>query len=147
MTMKVTRALLPSLRNNTIKIRCPRRTKRHSKTFAVAMNAKANCKKSSSIFVIRISLRASEESCQRVFLLTGPPELVRLASQSSRGEADVPFFYRSGSEFEEMFVGARSKRVRQLFAAAKKKTPGIVFIDEIDAGNIAKVMGIAVWRA
>jgi SpoVK/Ycf46/Vps4 family AAA+-type ATPase len=49
------------------------------------------------------------------------------------GEANVPFYYRAGSEFEEMFVGVGSRRVRSLFAAAKKKTPCIIFIDEIDA--------------
>jgi ATP-dependent metalloprotease len=49
------------------------------------------------------------------------------------GEAGVPFFYRAGSEFEEMFVGVGSRRVRSLFSAAKNKAPCIVFIDEIDA--------------
>ena len=66
-------------------------------------------------------------------LLTGPPVREDVAARAVAGEADVPFFYRSGSEFEEMFVGVGSKRVRQLFAAAKKKTPCIVFIDEIDS--------------
>ncbi|KAJ8442098.1 hypothetical protein Cgig2_007936 [Carnegiea gigantea] len=49
------------------------------------------------------------------------------------GEAGVPFFYRAGSEFEEMFVGVGARRVRSLFQAAKKKAPCIIFIDEIDA--------------
>ena len=45
----------------------------------------------------------------------------------------MPFFYKAGSEFDEMFVGVGSRRVRSLFAAAKKKAPCIVFIDEVDA--------------
>ena len=56
-----------------------------------------------------------------------------LLAKAVAGEAGVPFFYASGSEFEEMFVGVGARRVRDLFAAARKAAPCIVFIDEVDA--------------
>ncbi|KAL6771701.1 FTSH11 [Auxenochlorella protothecoides x Auxenochlorella symbiontica] len=67
-------------------------------------------------------------------LLTGPPGTGKtLLARAVAGEAGVPFFYKAGSEFDEMFVGVGSRRVRNLFAAAKAKSPCIVFIDEVDA--------------
>lgn len=67
-------------------------------------------------------------------LLVGPPGTGKtLLARSVAGEAGVPFFYMSGSEFDEIFVGVGAKRVRELFTAAKAKAPAIVFIDELDA--------------
>ncbi len=67
-------------------------------------------------------------------LLMGPPGTGKtLMARAVSGEANVPFFHISGSEFVEMFVGVGASRVRDLFARAKKAAPCIVFIDEIDA--------------
>lgn len=67
-------------------------------------------------------------------LLVGPPGTGKtLLAKAVAGEADVPFFSLSGSDFVEMFVGVGASRVRDLFRQAKEKAPCIVFIDEIDA--------------
>ncbi len=72
-------------------------------------------------------------------LLVGPPGTGKtLLAKAVAGEADVPFFSMSGSDFVEMFVGVGASRVRDLFRQAKEKAPCIVFIDEIDAVGRAR---------
>ena len=76
-------------------------------------------------------------------ILTGSPGTGKtLLARAVAGEANVPFFHLSGSEFVEMFVGVGASRVRDLFAKAKKSSPAIIFIDEIDA--VGRVRGSGV---
>jgi cell division protease FtsH len=75
-------------------------------------------------------------------LLVGPPGTGKtLLAKAVAGEAKVPFFSISGSEFVEMFVGVGAARVRDLFAQARDKAPAIIFIDELDALGRARGMG------
>merc|ERR1712023_338415 len=67
-------------------------------------------------------------------LLHGPPGTGKtMLAKAVSGEAGVPFFFVSGSEFDEVFVGLGAKRIRNIFETAKKNAPSIIFIDEIDA--------------
>ena len=76
-------------------------------------------------------------------ILTGAPGTGKtLLARAVAGEANVPFFHLSGSEFVEMFVGVGASRVRDLFAKAKKSSPSIIFIDEIDAVGRVRGSGI-----
>lgn len=76
-------------------------------------------------------------------LLMGPPGTGKtLLAKAMAGEADVPFFSISGSEFIEMFVGVGASRVRDMFDAAKKEAPSIIFIDEIDSVGRARGTGL-----
>lgn len=76
-------------------------------------------------------------------LLTGSPGTGKtLLARAVAGEANVPFFYLSGSEFVEMFVGVGASRVRDLFQVAKKASPAIIFVDEIDAVGRTRGFGM-----
>ena len=76
-------------------------------------------------------------------LLVGPPGTGKtLLAKAVAGEAGVPFFHMSGSDFVEMFVGVGASRVRDLFSAAKTKAPCIIFIDEIDAIGKSRGRGV-----
>src|SRR5690554_2176688 len=78
-------------------------------------------------------------------LLVGPPGTGKtLLAKATAGEADVPFFSLSGSDFVEMFVGVGAARVRDLFKQAKEKAPCIVFIDEIDSIGRSRGRGMQI---
>ena len=77
-----------------------------------------------------------------VLLMGGPGTGKTLLARAVAGEANVPFFSISGSEFVEMFVGVGASRVRDLFKEAKKMAPSIIFIDEIDAVGRARGVGM-----
>ncbi len=87
--------------------------------------------------------RAIGAKLPRGILMVGPPGTGKtLMSRAVAGEADVPFFSISGSEFIEMFVGVGASRVRDMFKNAKKEAPAIIFIDELD--SIGRVRGTGV---
>ncbi|PVU97435.1 hypothetical protein BB561_000533 [Smittium simulii] len=119
------------------------RAKMYNKEFDIKTNFKdvAGCdeaKQEIMEFVSFLQFPAKYEKLgakiPRGAILSGPPGTGKtLLAKATAGEAGVPFFSVSGSEFVEMFVGVGASRVRDLFATAKKNAPCIIFIDEIDA--------------
>ena len=69
--------------------------------------------------------------------------VIAVAAKAVAGEAGVPFFAASASEFVELFVGRGAARVRELFAEARKKAPCVIFIDELDAvGRLQELISV-----
>ena len=115
------------------------------KTFADVAGADEEKEELQEIVEYLKNPRAYAEMGARIpkgVLLVGPPGTGKtLLAKAVAGEAGVPFFSMSGSDFVEMFVGVGASRVRGLFDEAKKKSPCIVFIDEIDAVGRARGRG------
>jgi len=106
-------------------------------------NAKADLREITSYLKSPERYRKLGAKVPRGILLMGPPGTGKtLLAKAMAGEADVPFFSISGSEFVEMFVGVGAARVRDMFADAKKNAPSILFIDEIDSVGRARGTGL-----
>lgn len=106
-------------------------------------NAKADLREITAYLKSPERYRKLGAKVPRGILLMGPPGTGKtLLARAMAGEADVPFFSISGSEFVEMFVGVGAARVRDMFADAKKNAPSIIFIDEIDSVGRARGTGL-----
>jgi cell division protease FtsH len=105
------------------------------------MKPRKSCRKSSSFCSDPSKFQRLGGKIPKGALLVGPPGTGKtLLARAIAGEAGVPFFTISGSDFVEMFVGVGASRVRDMFEQAKKNAPCIIFIDEIDA------VGRSPWR-
>ena len=110
------------------------KTKSHSATSPASRKQRTKCRSSSSFCATRKNFRNSADAFRKACLMVGPPGTGKtLLARAIAGEADVPFFSISGSDFVEMFVGVGASRVRDMFEQGKKSAPCIIFIDEIDA--------------
>jgi cell division protease FtsH len=98
-----------------------------------------------SFLKIRSAITRLGAKLPKGILLIGPPGTGKtLLARAVAGEAGVPFFNLSGSDFVEMFVGVGAARVRDLFKDAKAKAPCIIFIDELDAVGKNRAQGVAI---
>jgi ATP-dependent metalloprotease FtsH len=96
---------------------------------------------------IKRRMNGEEVMIPKGILLEGPPGNGKtLMARAVAGEAGIPFYSLSGSEFNQMFVGVGASRVRDVFARAKENAPAIIFIDEIDAIAQARSSGLATHR-
>ncbi len=106
-------------------------------------NAKADLREITSYLINPERYQKLGAKVPRGILLMGPPGTGKtMLAKAMAGEADVPFFSISGSEFVEMFVGVGASRVRDMFTDAKKNAPSILFIDEIDSVGRARGTGL-----
>jgi cell division protease FtsH len=106
-------------------------------------NAKADLREITAYLKSPDRYRKLGAKIPRGILLMGPPGTGKtMLAKAMAGEADVPFFSISGSEFVEMFVGVGAARVRDMFTDAKKNSPSIIFIDEIDSVGRARGTGL-----
>ncbi len=105
-----------------------------SRTWPASTKPSSICRRSSNSCAIPAKFQRLGGRIPRGVLLVGPPGTGKtLLARAIAGEANVPFFTISGSDFVEMFVGVGASRVRDMFEQAKKNAPCIIFIDEIDA--------------
>ncbi len=105
-----------------------------SRTSPASTRPRKTSRKSSNSCATRRKFQRLGGRIPRGVLLVGPPGTGKtLLARAIAGEANVPFFTISGSDFVEMFVGVGASRVRDMFEQAKKNAPCIIFIDEIDA--------------
>ncbi len=112
---------------------------------AGAEEAKVELKESVEFLKDPSKIRSIGGRMPKGVLMVGPPGTGKtLLARAVAGEAEVPFFSISGSEFIEMFVGVGAARVRELFEQARKKAPCIIFIDELDAIGRARGAAVAV---
>ena len=137
MTKRMSSSMGPDRTMGFGKSKAKKADKRKKTTFADVAGADEEKEEMSEIVDFLKDPKKFNELGARIpkgVLLVGPPGTGKtLLARAVAGEADVPFFSISGSDFVELYVGVGASRVRDLFSEAKKESPAIIFIDEIDA--------------